>query len=77
MVTSTRTLLFLTATIIANLLLVACQAVNVAEPPASDPGENITIVIAEDPPSFNPMVADTGYDALVMELVMLGKTDEK
>ena len=77
MVTSTRTLLFLTVTIIASHLLVACQAVTVAEPPASDPGENITIVIAEDPPSFNPMVADTGYDALVMELVMLGKTDEK
>ena len=32
-------------------------------------------MIAEDPPSFNPMVADTGYDALVMELVMLGMTD--
>jgi peptide/nickel transport system substrate-binding protein len=37
--------------------------------------KSITIVIAEDPPSFNPIVADTGYDALVMELVMLGMTD--
>jgi peptide/nickel transport system substrate-binding protein len=33
------------------------------------------IVIPEDPPSFNPNMADTGYDALVMELVMLGLTD--
>ena len=32
-------------------------------------------MIAEDPPSFNPIVADTGFDALVMELVMLGMTD--
>ena len=45
------------------------------EAPATDPNKSITIVIAEDPPSFNPMVADTGYDALVMELVMLGMTD--
>lgn len=70
-----RTLLFLTVMVIASLLLVACQAVNTEEPVTSDPGKNITIVIAEDPPSFNPMVADTGYDALVMELVMLGLTD--
>lgn len=35
----------------------------------------ITIVISEDPPSFNPLVADTGFDALVMELVLLGLTD--
>ncbi len=35
----------------------------------------ITIVIAEDPPSFNATLTDTGYDALVMELVMLGLAD--
>jgi len=40
------------------------------------PGENsIVIVIPEDPPSFNPIIADTGYDGLVMELVMLGISD--
>jgi len=33
------------------------------------------MVIPEYPPSFNAMIADTGYDALVMELVMLGMTD--
>jgi peptide/nickel transport system substrate-binding protein len=41
----------------------------------TDSNKSITIVIAEDPPSFNPIVADTGFDALVMELVMLGMTD--
>src|SRR5512136_2541742 len=38
-------------------------------------GSTITILIAEDPPSFNAMISDTGYDWLVMELVMLGMTD--
>ncbi|MFZ0533865.1 MAG: peptide ABC transporter substrate-binding protein [Anaerolineales bacterium] len=35
----------------------------------------IVIVISEDPPSFNPIIAATGYDSLVMELVMLGLAD--
>ena len=43
--------------------------------PASKAEEGIVFVIAEDPPSFNPTVADTGYDSLVMELVMLGLSD--
>jgi peptide/nickel transport system substrate-binding protein len=38
-------------------------------------GSQITIVIAEDPPSFNATLTDTGYDALVMELVLLGLAD--
>jgi peptide/nickel transport system substrate-binding protein len=46
-----------------------------SEVPSTDTNKSITIVIAEDPPSFNPIVSDTGYDALVMELVMLGMTD--
>ncbi len=37
--------------------------------------EGIVIVISEDPPSFNPTITDTGYDALVMELVLLGLSD--
>jgi peptide/nickel transport system substrate-binding protein len=37
--------------------------------------KSIVILIAEEPPSFNAMISDTGYDALVMELVMLGMTD--
>jgi peptide/nickel transport system substrate-binding protein len=50
---------------------------NTSSSPDSNAGsdQSITIVIAEDPPSFNPIVADTGFDALVMELVMLGMTD--
>src|SRR6185436_4212327 len=78
MFTPKRTLLFLTLTVIVSLLLAACQAANPGAPVASsttEPGKNVTIVIPEDPPSFNPIVSDTGYDALVMELVMLGMTD--
>ena len=75
MFTQKRTLLFLAVTVIASLILVACQSAQSSIPVTSGSGKNITIVIAEDPPSFNPMVADTGYDALVMELVILGLTD--
>jgi peptide/nickel transport system substrate-binding protein len=78
MSTPKRTLLFLTVTVILSLVLAACQAANPAAPIApatTGSGKDITIVIAEDPPSFNPIVSDTGYDALVMELVMLGLTD--
>ena len=35
----------------------------------------ITIVIAEAPPRFNASISDTGFDALVMELVLLGLAD--
>lgn len=35
----------------------------------------IVIVIAEEPPSFNPAITDAGFDSLVMELVMLGLAD--
>ena len=37
-------------------------------------GSTVTILIAEDPPSFNPIISDTGYDSLVMKLVLLGMT---
>ncbi len=37
-------------------------------------GSAITIVIPEDPPSFNAVISDSGYDALVMHMVMLGLT---
>jgi peptide/nickel transport system substrate-binding protein len=61
--------------ILASLLigsLVGCQ------PAASQPQADLktaTILIAEDPPSFNPLVTDTGYDYLAMEMVLLGLTD--
>jgi peptide/nickel transport system substrate-binding protein len=35
----------------------------------------IIVVIPEDPPSFNPTITDTGYDSLVMKLVLLGLAD--
>ena len=78
MSTQKRTLLFLTVTVIMSLILAACQAAKTGEPvpsPTAGSGKDITMVIAEDPPSFNPIVSDTGYDALVMELVLLGLTD--
>jgi len=87
MFTRKRSLLFLTFTIVISLILAACGPVSTpsvdavsSEPSGQtvspiDAGKSITIVIAEDPPSFNPMVADLGYDALVMELVLLGMTD--
>jgi peptide/nickel transport system substrate-binding protein len=79
MFTKKRTLLFLTFTVIVSLAIVSCapasQPSGTDEPAASGSENSITIVIAEDPPSFNPMVADTGYDALVMELVLLGMAD--
>ena len=53
--------------------LLGCQQ-NAPSAAVSDQ-KNITIVIPEDPPSFNPIITDTGYDALVMELVMLGLSD--
>ena len=70
-----RTLALLTLTSVTILSLLGCQtAPSTAVANPSDE-KSITIVIGEDPPSFNPMVADTGYDALVMEMVLLGVTD--
>jgi peptide/nickel transport system substrate-binding protein len=43
--------------------------------PAASDQKSIVIIIPEDPPSFNPVITDTGYDSLVMELVMLGLSD--
>jgi peptide/nickel transport system substrate-binding protein len=63
------TLVFVTVLLVTSLF--GCQ--QVTQPSASN--QNITIVIPEDPPSFNPIIADTGYDALVMELVLLGLSD--
>lgn len=85
MFTRQRSLLFLSILSIVSLILTACGASQpaasstsespAAQQPAADGSKGITIVLAEDPPSFNPMVADTGMDALVMELVLLGLTD--
>ncbi len=42
--------------------------------PTTTPEKSITVVIPEDPPSFNAAIADSGYDALVMHLTLLGMT---
>jgi peptide/nickel transport system substrate-binding protein len=44
-----------------------------AVPTAAGPS-SITVVIPEDPPGFNALISDTGYDALVMKMVLLGMT---
>ena len=48
-------------------------AVSVATSPAAGP-TSVTVVIPEDPPSFNAVISDTGYDALVMHMTLLGMT---
>jgi peptide/nickel transport system substrate-binding protein len=35
---------------------------------------SITIIIPEEPPDFNAVISDTGYDALVMHMTLLGMT---
>lgn len=64
---------FVLVLLLAALILSGCQPAGETTPTSES--NNIVIVIPEDPPSFNPIVADTGYDSLVMELVMLGLSD--
>lgn len=56
--------------------LMSCQPKETATPSSGGAKEStIVIVVAEEPPSFNPIITDAGYDSLVMELVMLGLAD--
>jgi peptide/nickel transport system substrate-binding protein len=50
-------------------------ATEVTAPTTVPEKSQIVIVIAEDPPSFNATVGQTGFDSLVMELVMLSLAD--
>ena len=50
------------------------EVVPATEEMVTEEKTSIIILIPEDPPSFNAVVGDTGYDALVMNLVMLGLT---
>jgi peptide/nickel transport system substrate-binding protein len=52
------------------LALAGCRSGGTAQE-----GSCIVITIPEDPPSFNGLVSDTGYDSLIMELVLLSVTD--
>jgi len=46
------------------------------EPTPAPPEEtSVVILIPEDPPGFNSLVTDTGYEQALMELVLLGLTD--
>jgi peptide/nickel transport system substrate-binding protein len=42
------------------------------EPPPPPEETSIVIAIPEDPPSFNGIVTDTGYEQMAMKLVLLG-----
>lgn len=53
----------------------AITATDTPAPTTALKKSQIVIVIPEDPPSFNATLTDTGYDSLVMELVMLGLAD--
>ncbi|MGB3905019.1 MAG: peptide ABC transporter substrate-binding protein [Anaerolineae bacterium] len=44
-------------------------------PPAPPEETSIVILIPEDPGVFNSLVTDTGYQQMLMELVLLGLTD--
>lgn len=64
------------ATIVSESAAEETVVPQVEESESAAAGESqIVIVIPEDPPSFNASLSDTGYDALVMELVMLGLAD--
>jgi peptide/nickel transport system substrate-binding protein len=51
------------------------QPTSLPAPTATQGKSSITMVIAQDPPSFNATIEQSGYDVLVMELVMLGLAD--
>jgi len=72
MPTHGKNLLLLVLASLLTLSLSGCQTA--AGSPTSEEN-SIIIVIPEDPPSFNPIITDAGYDSLVMELVMLGLSD--
>jgi peptide/nickel transport system substrate-binding protein len=57
--------------------IIATQVSPVATEVVTEPAEKsqITIVLAEDPPSFNATIGQTGFDSLVMELVLLALAD--
>ena len=64
---------------LALLVVLTASLVSCGKPqpamPAAGETSSVTIVIGEDPLNFNAAVGDTGYDSLVMHLVMLGLTD--
>jgi peptide/nickel transport system substrate-binding protein len=57
---------------ITILLILAAGLVSCGQKKATGSESTVVIVIPEDPPSFNAIVGDTGYDAMVMHMTMLG-----
>jgi peptide/nickel transport system substrate-binding protein len=53
----------------------ATEAPAPTEAPVVEEETTIVIPIPEDPSGFNPYIADTGYEQLLMELTLLGLTD--
>jgi peptide/nickel transport system substrate-binding protein len=56
------------------LFLLSIVLAGCAPAQSANSESSIIITIPEDPPSFNAIVGDTGYDALVSNMVMLGLT---
>ncbi len=54
---------------VSLVLMISSQGCSSSQAQSS---KTITILIPEDPPNFNAAVGDTGYDALVMHMAMLG-----
>lgn len=65
--------------IVAILIVAVCTlAAAGCQPKSQAPSSaesSIVITIPEDPPSFNGLVTDAGFDSLVMELVLQSVTD--
>ncbi len=60
--------------VVALCALVAAGCQSEARAPSGGKS-SIVITIPEDPPSFNGLVTDAGFDSLVMELVLQSVTD--
>ena len=58
---------------VSLFILIVAGLVSCGQPQKSGP-TSVTVVIPEDPPSFNAVISDTGYDALVMHMTLLGMT---
>jgi peptide/nickel transport system substrate-binding protein len=56
------------------LIVLVLSLANCGPAAGNQPTSSIVIVIPEDPFNFNAAVGDTGYDALVMHMTLLGLT---
>jgi len=61
-------------TLIGLCLVMLCSFLGCSKP-QDQMNDPVTILIGEDPLNFNAAIGDTGYDSLVMHMVMMGLTD--